>query len=333
MSRQIDDELQKFAEGIKELRSIMNVEEIAEYAYTLKPKEKTLEPLPPKSLGLVVSGIVHGNETVGIAVINEFISLLASETIDCGIPLGIFLGNPPAALANKRFLLRDLNRSFDRSGHSAEERRARELLPILAEAMWYLDLHQTNRPAEEPFFIFPYTSESFAFAQNLSAHTPIVTHIHSSFSKDGQCTDEYVNSHGGAGLTLECGQAGFDPLQVGFGLKTVLHAVRFVHNILEKDKPPHPARTERRKIYVVKDTIACPQDGIVKLREKLINLQSIEKGELLAMVDGHKILSPRSGRIIFPNYSAETAAPGQRPAELMRVVEEISAEDLKSSHH
>ncbi len=328
MARQIEDELRKFNEGVQLLRPLMDIEQVAEYAYTFTPKKTPLLATPPKKLGFVLSGIVHGNETVGIAVVNEFLALLASQTVQCRVPIGVFLGNIPAALKNVRFVERDLNRSFDRHGQTAEEKRARELLPLLSDAMWYLDLHQTNRPAEEPFFIFPYARESFFFAQNLSSFTPIVTHINSHFSTDGQCTDEYVNKHGGTGLTLECGKAGFDPLQTGFGLKVALHALRFVHCMLETQKAPHPTPNERRKVYVVKDTLKCPQEGVIKLREGLINLQAVEKGEPLATVDGKNIESPRSGRILFPNYSAEKAEVGKRPAELMRVIEEIALKDL-----
>lgn len=330
MSRQIEDELQRFNKGIAALRNVMDIEEVCDYAYTLVPKKKRLVPKSTKKLALTVSGIVHGNETVGLAILNEFIHLLISETIDCRIPIGLFLGNVPAAKANTRFIERDLNRSFDRDGNTAEEKRARELSPLLKQTMWYFDIHQTNRPAEEPFFIFPYGKDPFFFAQNLSAHTAIVTHINSSFSQDGSCTDEFVNRNGGIGLTLECGKAGFDPLQIGFGLKTLLHSVRFVHSMLEEHKAPHHPHpvNGNRKIFVVKDTISCPQTGTVKLAENLTNLQPVKKGDLLAVLDGKKVLSPRNGRIVFPNYSAEVREPGTRPAELMRILEPITPSEL-----
>ena len=329
MSRQIEDELKLFTQHMKSLRNIMDIEESCDYAYTLVPKKKPVSTKAPKRLALTVSGIVHGNETVGIAAINEFLHLLLNETIDCRIPLGIFLGNIPAAKANQRYLERDLNRSFDRQGKTAEERRAKDLSSILADTIWYLDIHQTNRPAEEPFFIFPYAKDSFFFAQNLSAHTAIVTHIGSNFSNDGLCTDEFVNRKAGIGLTLECGKAGFDPLQIGFALKTIMHSVRFVQSMLEAHRPPHPIPAhEKRKIFVVRDTISCPQTGPVKLAENLSNLQPIKKGDYLATVNGTKIVSTRDGRIVFPNYAAETREPGKRPAELMRIIEPILPADL-----
>lgn len=332
MSRQIEDELQKFHEGIGELRKIMNIEEVCEYGYTLTPRKSLVKVPGDKKLALTVSGIVHGNETVGLAVLNEFIHLLLTGTIDCRIPMGLFLGNVPAARANTRFVERDLNRCFGRESippKTAEEKRALALSPLLKESMWYFDMHQTNRPAEEPFFIFPYAKDNFFFAQNLSSHTAIVTHINSNFSSEGLCTDEYVNRHGGIGITLECGKAGFDPLQIGFGLKTLLHTVRFVHSILETHKAPHhPSINKNRKIFVVRDTISCPQTGSIKLAEGLCNLQTVEKGDHLATIDGEKIFSPRSGRIVFPNYAAEIRPPGQRPGELMRIVEAIQASEL-----
>ncbi len=329
MSRNIEDELIKFNKSIKALHQIMDVEEVCDFAYTMKPRKKALLVPATKNLAFTFSGIVHGNETVGIAVINEFLQLLLSGTIDCRVPIGVFLGNVPAARENTRFLERDLNRCFDRNGKTAEEKRARELAPLLAQSMWYFDMHQTNRPAEEPFFIFPYTKENLYFAQNISAHTTIVTHVHSGFSNDGLCTDEYVNTKGGIGLTLECGKAGFDMLQIGFGLKTLMNCLHFVHTILETDKAPqHRNLGEDRKIFVVKDTIPCPQTGSVKLAENLVNLQVVKEGDHLATLDGKKILSPRNGRLLFPNYSAEVKEPGKRPAELMRIIEPCSIKAL-----
>lgn len=328
MTRQIEDELLKFETNISELRKNMDVEKVCPFAYIITPKKKKIALKGPKTVAFTVSGIVHGNETVGLAILNEFLHLLITETLDCRIPLGIFLGNVPAARENIRFLERDLNRCFNRDGETGEEKRARELTPLLKQTQYYFDIHQTNRPAEEPFFIFPFAKEPFLFAQNISAYTTIVTHVNSSFSEDGLCTDEFVNKNGGIGLTLECGKAGFDTLQVGFGLKTLMHCVRYIQNTLENKPTMHHDPNPNRKIFVVKDTIPCPQKGKVKLAENLSNLQVVKKGDHLATIDGKKILSPRNGRIVFPNYAAEVREPGSRPAELMRILEAIKAQDL-----
>lgn len=329
MPREVEEELKTFNGSIKALRNILDIEEVCDHAYTITPKHKAIHMEGPKSLALTVSGIVHGNETVGLAILNEFLHLLLTQTIDLRVPIGLFLGNIPAARANTRFIERDLNRSFDRTGKTAEEKRAKELSSILSQTKWYFDIHQTNRPAEEPFFIFPYAKENFHFAQSISAHTAIVTHVNSNFSTDGLCTDEYVNRQGGIGLTLECGKAGFDPLQIGFGLKTLMHTLRFVQSMVETHKAPHHIPTnEKRKIFVVRDTILCPQTGSVKLADNLSNLQPVKKGDLLATLDGKHVVSQHTGRILFPNYAAEIREPGKRPGELMRIVEQVSASDL-----
>lgn len=325
MSLHIDRELGKFIERVENLDKIMNVRKVCDYAYILSPKGSATPAPAPKKIALTLSGTIHGNETVGVAVLNEFLGLLASRTIDCRVPLAIFVGNPKAAHAGTRFLERDLNRSFASKGDSLEEKRSRELLPILADTMWFVDLHQTNRPAEEPFFIFPYSKGSFAFAKSISPQTIIVTHVDDGFSTEGLCSDEFVNKEGGVGITLECGQVGLHPLQIAYGLKTVLNALSFVHRTLAKqaepELDPYPA-----KVYLVKETLACPQQGVIKLKENLNNLQDVKEGDLLAEIDGKAVLSPRSGKLLFPNYATQTAAPGKRPSELMRVIAEGNPE-------
>lgn len=325
MSRNIEKELEKFEENFQKLKHVFNVEKVSPFAYTLRPQKDKVIPHAPKTLALTVSGLIHGNESVGVAVLNEFLTLLESQMLDFRIPIGIFLGNVPAALKNTRFLQRDLNRSFNKDGDSLEEKRAQELSPLLQDTMWYLDLHQTNRPVEEPFFIFPFTKETVLFAQNLSPFTTVVTHIHSGFSKDGMSTDEYVQKHGGVGLTLESGQAGFDRMQIGFALKTLLHTIRYVQSTLEKGSSPEDLhhQVENRKYFLLKETIPCPQEGEIRLAKDLNNLQAVKKGDFLAKVDSKEILSPKDGHIIFPNYSVETKKPGERPAEIMRIMEEI----------
>lgn len=306
----------------------MKVEELCEYGFLLRPFEREWEVTPPKSYALCLFSLIHGNEVGGLAVLNEFLALLASGLIDCRISLVVALGNPWAAKKGERFLERDLNRSFGRSGPTWEEKRALALSPLLDNCMWFLDLHQTSQPSVTPFFIFPYSKEGLLFAENLSASTPIVTHWDHGFSEDGMCSDEFVIEKGGVGITLESGQSGFDNLQIGFGVKTALQALHFVTSMLREDTPPHTPSPERRNIYILKETVLCPQEGELKLNPGLISFQKIEKGTLLGIHEGNNIVSPASGYLLFPNYNAERRPPHQRPMELMRIIEEIDTSAL-----
>ncbi len=66
--------------------------------------------------------------------------------------LEFILGNPQAFAANKRFIDRDLNASFETGGDSYEERRATEILGEVDTGNFVIDFHTTSS-VTEPFVI------------------------------------------------------------------------------------------------------------------------------------------------------------------------------------
>jgi hypothetical protein len=96
----------------------------------------------PTSRRIAVVGCQHGNEVIGRQVYdvikarqNEFKNLL------------VIVANTDAYVANKRYIDQDLNRSFpgDPRGNT-EERLAAEILPLITEADYVIDLHTTTSP-------------------------------------------------------------------------------------------------------------------------------------------------------------------------------------------
>jgi len=133
------------------------VQSLDEHAFSLKPK--TSDSIPTNSereFDLVVLALVHGVEVGGISVVNQVLEKLKSQVAKCSARVAFVLGNVPAAVAGKRFLERDLNRSFASATRSkAEERRAEFLESILKRGRYLLDIHQTREFSPTPFFIFP----------------------------------------------------------------------------------------------------------------------------------------------------------------------------------
>lgn len=329
----VANEISAFDGLINDLAAKFVIEEICSHAFILTPRGCPILSIPSKRVALTISAIVHGNETVGIVVVNELLRLLASGVVDCQIPLGVMLGNPRAALEDKRFLERDLNRSFASLGADTwEERRAHELEPLLRESAFLLDIHQTRRESRHPFFIFPYTEQAFEFAENISTSMAIATHWQGAFSKLGKCSDEYVTSQGGVAITIECGQAGFDSDQSSLALETVLQALHFVAGRMRGEKSSHlPHRSMQRRLFTFAAVIPCPQKGYLRLTPNLINFQRVSCGEELASCEAKKIQSPCPGWLLFPNYAAESSLPGSRPIELMRILRSIGYDELPVS--
>ena len=326
MIGRIQSEITRFKEVLSKGQiGDCRVNQVCEYGYVLEPKDP--KPLPnDKTIGLTVMAVTHGNEVGGIAVLNEFLWLINRGRISIDMRIGVILGNPWASMSEQRFVDRDLNRSFGRKNDEThEDKRARDLEKILGETLFLLDIHQTIEKSDTGFFIFPYKPENFAFARKVRLRIPIVTHWGGGFSKDGACTDEYVNSCGGTGITLELGQKGFDSYHVSLGVQGVLNAYEGACDSVvgaesvEDDYSP--------EIYTWGQIVNFSSDEM-SLDEGWYNFKAVEEGQRLG-VDGSKIIKAEcNGKILFPKYLRGNSK--QRPAELCRVMRRVDLAELES---
>jgi len=115
---------------------------------------------------IAVLGGVHGNERVGIEVVQRLVARFSEAST---LPkqhgeLLLAIGNPEAVERNVRFVDIDLNRCFSdqerRGSNDGDDQqyyeigRAMELAPLLRGLDVLLDLHATNKPSE-PFVRLP----------------------------------------------------------------------------------------------------------------------------------------------------------------------------------
>lgn len=298
------------------------MQKIQAFAYVWHPPR--LLPRLSKPIGLTLQAITHGNELGGIEVLLECIRLIKGRILQAEFPIAFILGNADAALADRRFVKRDLNRSFGRgSREDLEDARARVLEPILQDSAFFLDYHQTIEPSLQPFFIFPYTPRCLDFASALHESIPIITHWGQPFSKDGMCTDEFVNHKGGVGITLELGQKGFDIYHTAVGVQTALAAVHYAHCQLSGE-PLQKVSRLGADLYTWKAVIPY-EDGMM-LKEGLFNFQVIKKGDRLGIKGSEPIAAPNDGWLLFPKYMRDPGAPA--PKEIYRIVKKISPDQL-----
>uniref|UniRef100_A0A6V3QDH6 Succinylglutamate desuccinylase/Aspartoacylase catalytic domain-containing protein n=1 Tax=Lotharella globosa TaxID=91324 RepID=A0A6V3QDH6_9EUKA len=171
-----------------------------------------------KAKEMVVMGGVHGNELLGVEVVRFLRAKLeanpqAAESMKGNLTLGI--GNPPAVAIGKRATeaSADLNRCFAAAKliddmPRYEEKRSRELAPLLSSADILLDIHATNKPG--PCFV--------RIAGSLEeGHHRVLQHLREASHKlldpdyilggGVATTDEYVGQNGGVGICYETGQA------------------------------------------------------------------------------------------------------------------------------
>jgi succinylglutamate desuccinylase len=321
----------------------LSVKALAPYVYAVSPKSGPRYRPEGKRFALTLIGLTHGNEWAGGGVINGVLELLAAGVVPLDVEIAVVLGNPWAARENKRFLERDLNRSFAAPlpkgpTGSKEGDRARELEAVLADTALLVDFHQVTRPIDRPFFIFPYRPESYAFARAVAPWQTVVTHWSGSFSVEGKCTDEFVNASGGTGISLELGQNGLDRRQVATGVVSALWALTYAtRRLAEKDGGLGLAR-ERAKsyppeLYTWAEVVAWPESGVVTLEPGWDNFAEVSAGQKLGTVDGKPLLAPKAGRMLFPKYLTpeQQRALASRPTELCRLMRRIDENALPSA--
>jgi succinylglutamate desuccinylase len=91
---------------------------------------------------IAVVGCLHGNELIGREL---FLEIAKKPEVFKNII--VIIANTDAYAADKRCIEQDLNRSFpgDPAGNT-EERLAAEILPLVADADFVVDLHTTTSP-------------------------------------------------------------------------------------------------------------------------------------------------------------------------------------------
>lgn len=183
---------------------------------------------------VTVMGGVHGNETVGIDVLEAILEMINDTKLKIGT-LNLIAGNPSALEKNVRFVEQDLNRCFGEmpKNPTLEHKRAGELKPILGKTAILLDVHSTMKPSKA-FIAAPTLNHP---AASLLPHLNISTIVTGPglLPPDGQAiyADTYVNSQGGFGITIEAGWRE-DPKTTHI-ISSVIKALEFI-GIFDEEK-------------------------------------------------------------------------------------------------
>ena len=257
---------------------------------------------------ILFSGMIHGNEVGALPAIVNAIKLLTSNKINYGGKVTFLLGNKMASLQNKRFIERDLNRSFNNSGlngNSIEEKRALEIKKLLHTCDVLIDFHQTTMPCVEPFYIFAMHEKSYLWARALgNARIFITRKAKKPFSPDGMCCDEYMRSLYKPAVTLELGMQGFHKQAELICLRVITKALQMTDKINFHKNSLHSLAHKNNELKYLEIKHSEKFNHPKKyLLNNFINLQHIKKNEILGKNhDGKIIYSKIDGYILFPQY-------------------------------
>ena len=246
---------------------------------------------------VVLCGNIHGNEVGSLPGLVELAEHIAIGTLCFPHKLTVMLGNPEAALANKRFLETDLNRCFlDRPEDTHETRRARELMPILSTADLLIDLHQTIRHTERPFYIFPRHPLSLSWAAKLGASDTYVDATPGPGPSATRCADEFVWMRDKPAITIELSEKGFTQSADEITKTVIRNLISTDIEHMQSSQPAIVLSTIHREPY---------GSSARRLRPGLSNFTPIDIGENLARVGSPDIIAQHSGYLLFPKYPPE----------------------------
>jgi succinylglutamate desuccinylase len=268
-------------------QQLCTIDQINDDIYRLIPQKSSTS----KTIGLV--GLTHGDEIIGIHIINELLFSLIEQRLSLPSPTYLIIANRQAYLQQQRYVDTDLNRAYGFEGDSSqlEEQRVQDIKPVIDQCDYVIDFHQTIEETLSPFFILPYNDYTHSWANNLSPTMPIIAR---NITAKITTLSTYVASRNKLGLTFEVGSHGVDPYQVNLGITIIRNLFDIAFNGI---KPINSLRSQP-PVYSMSYFQPYSQ-GQVVFSKVYKNFEVVEKGDTVATVDGQSIKAPLSGNILL----------------------------------
>lgn len=260
---------------------------------------------------VVIMGAVHGNERLGEAVIAKLRHQITPEKLYGDLIL--ILGNPMAYGAHQRYMDCDLNRLFGdnfnglkkkpQSELNVEEKRAIEIAPFLETADYLLDIHSTIKP-----------SVPFVYCENTEKHLKIASLFGTQYvvspspgcrpAELTACADNYVDAHGGIGVTYEAGWhrgAAIFP-------EALVNTYAFLEHVGAMQ--PHLPQKARKKTtqLIVYDYIIA-ETNYFKFSKDYENFDVVEKGEVIGVNNEKHFVAKEKSLMVFPKIDIIAGKP------------------------
>lgn len=295
----LQQELNTFLEFSGKDSSFCSIAEVGPSILRVESKKTKKSDI---TLGLLA--LVHGNEYLGLPILNSLIKSLLVGTVSFDQTLYFGLGNIPAAIAGKRFIDEDLNRCFGKTNSDTQESSRARILEtfMLNKCDYLLDIHQTISAASDPFFIFQYTNERcLNVMSKWNPGIPTVLQEDQIGENTGLSTDEYLRFRGKFGAALELGQLGTNEHFV-LGLDICKNALAVTDDQLSQ--PNHLPMDF--PVYRLKESFKA-ENSSCKLDSGWKNLKPFYQGQKIGESASGSIYAPETGVMLFPRYRPVSA--------------------------
>lgn len=293
----LNQEISRFLSFSGFQNEAVSIETVGSHILKLTPKHLK------SSMTLGFLALVHGNETIGLPILNNLLQSLVTGEIQIDYQVYFGLGNITAAHKDVRFVEEDLNRCFGLlNSNTLESARAREVETLMLNHCDYIiDLHQTQRAALKPFFIFQYSSpRCLTILEKMNPGIPTVLQTDPIGENTGLSTDEYIRARGGFGTALELGEKG-DFQHQALGLEICKNAMIVLEPL---HLTSHHLQNEALKLPLFQlsgKMKALGSSDQLDLSWK--NFGEFKAGQEMGTRGSGVIQAPEDGFLLFPRFS------------------------------
>tara|TARA_Y100001001_G_C7992115_1_gene303277 strand:+ start:499 stop:1350 length:852 start_codon:yes stop_codon:yes gene_type:complete len=248
---------------------------------------------------LTVFGAIHGNELAGTLGIRELMTKLENGdiTIKRGTLVLVPVCNPKAQEQDVRYIDVNLNRLFGNPNlpeNAYESDLARQLMPLIEETDYLLDIHSTHISGD-PAFITADESVPAAidFAKALGI-PKICVGWEDVYSEEDYTTEAFANNQNSVGLTVECGYHK-DNGVIEYARKAITNTLAFLNMADIKAEP-----AQAHSFYRFENTVRYQAGD--QLAKNWTHLDPISKGEAIHYnAENAAVVAEKDGIILIPN--------------------------------
>jgi len=271
---------------------------------------------------VVIMAGVHGDEPLGIDLI-EFLHCSINTQKLSGEILTI-LGNPEACKMGERATAedRDLNRIFshdhvkrimkvDPEHRTPEEKRLLELVPLLEGTDFLLDIHQTRKPVDGGgwFACSADTEMHHMIVSQSGIETVVSPATPSAVQTMSDCTDTYIDSIGGIGITLEAGCKDDNIALNQYRLYSCVTQFLGATGATPLPAEHEPKVQEQLAVMLLEGEIIANTDNF-QFQPGIKNLSAAHyEDRVIAHDGGQPIILEAGSRLVFPKFNVKAGKP------------------------